>query len=515
MPEGAVQLILGPDEAVESYLLPGKALFSLRGVNFETSKIRIPGILAKGCSGAWVVRGQVLYGMIIAAYENEPYAHMVSSLRIVHHILAAAPDIRSIQLVTRLTEPASHSRFLGFAPPSSLIPAQSGQSSQNRPDALKDISLVTRSPENAAWGPQHYKPQPTVGAILDQIQSAPPTAASPSYSSIGTSGIGGAMAATGLQDINLDDCIDRLLVAARMSGLPKLFCLGHDEIATICRLSWELFLSQPVLLELESPLTIVGDIHGQCHDLIRIFETCGFPPSTNYLFLGDYVDRGRQSLETILLLLCYKLKFPDTFFLLRGNHESANISRIYGFYDECKRRSSIKMWKVFIDVFNTLPMAAIVADKIFCVHGGLSPDLRDMNDIRNIARPTDVSDSGLLADLLWSDPCNEPDNAATDWGENDRGVSYTFGKGIVSSFLAKHDFDLICRAHQVVEDGYEFSYDRQLVTIFSAPNYCGEFDNSGAVMSVTSDLLCSFHIIKPLNSSLPKKKAAASLAELR
>jgi serine/threonine-protein phosphatase PP1 catalytic subunit len=193
---------------------------------------------------------------------------------------------------------------------------------------------------------------------------------------------------------------------------------------------------------------------------------CGFPPNSNYLFLGDYVDRGKQSLETILLLLCYKLKFPENFFLLRGNHECANVTRVYGFYDECKRRCNIKVWKAFVDTFNTLPIAAIVAQKIFCVHGGLSPSLSHMDDIRQIARPTDVPDYGLLNDLLWSDPAD----MENDWESNERGVSYCFGKKVIMEFLQRHDFDLVCRAHMVVEDGYEFFNDRVLVTVFSAPN---------------------------------------------
>jgi len=179
--------------------------------------------------------------------------------------------------------------------------------------------------------------------------------------------------------------------------------------------------------------------------------------------------------------------------LLRGNHECASINRIYGFYDECKRRYNIKLWKTFTDCFNCLPVAAIVDEKIFCCHGGLSPDLQSMEQIRRIMRPTDVPDQGLLCDLLWSDP----DKDTMGWGENDRGVSFTFGAEVVAKFLHKHDFDLICRAHQVVEDGYEFFAKRQLVTLFSAPNYCGEFDNAGAMMSVDETLMCSFQILKP------------------
>ena len=236
-----------------------------------------------------------------------------------------------------------------------------------------------------------------------------------------------------------------------------------------------------------------GDLHGQYFDLLRLFEYGGFPPESNYLFLGDYVDRGKQSLETICLLLAYKIKYPENFFLLRGNHECASINRIYGFYDECKRRYSIKLWKTFTDCFNCLPVSAVVDEKIICMHGGLSPDLQRLDQISRIMRPTDVPDQGLLCDLLWSDP----DKEVTGWGENDRGVSYTFGSDIVSKFLDEHDLDLVCRAHQVVEDGYEFFAKRQLVTVFSAPNYCGEFDNAGAMMSVDDTLMCSFQILKP------------------
>nr|XP_053637869.1 serine/threonine-protein phosphatase PP1-beta catalytic subunit isoform X2 [Cherax quadricarinatus] len=269
--------------------------------------------------------------------------------------------------------------------------------------------------------------------------------------------------------------------------------MTEAEVRGLCLKSREIFLQQPILLELEAPLKICGDIHGQYTDLLRLFEYGSFPPESNYLFLGDYVDRGKQSLETICLLLAYKIKYPENFFLLRGNHECASINRIYGFFDECRRRYGTKLWKTFTDCFNCLPIAAIIDEKIFCCHGGLSPDLQSMEQIRRIMRPTDVPDTGLLCDLLWSDP----DKDVQGWGENDRGVSFTFGADVVSKFLNRHDLDLICRAHQVVEDGYEFFAKRQLVTLFSAPNYCGEFDNAGGMMSVDETLLCSFQILKP------------------
>ena len=274
------------------------------------------------------------------------------------------------------------------------------------------------------------------------------------------------MAMNEIMDMDLDDFIKRLLDAAYSGKVTKSACLKNAEITAICQRAREVLLSQPALLELDAPVKIVGDVHGQYTDLIRMFEMCGFPPSANFLFLGDYVDRGKQSLETILLLLCYKLKYPENFFLLRGNHECANVTRVYGFYDECKRRCNVKIWKTFVDTFNCLPIAAIVANKIFCVHGGLSPALSHMDDIRNIARPTDVPDYGLLNDLLWSDPAD----MEQDWEANERGVSYCFGKKVILNFLVQHDFDLVCRAHMVVEDGYEFFADRVLVTVFSAPN---------------------------------------------
>ncbi|THH03830.1 hypothetical protein EW145_g5974 [Phellinidium pouzarii] len=304
------------------------------------------------------------------------------------------------------------------------------------------------------------------------------------------------------QPFDVDDMIQRLLDVGYTGKVSKSLCLKNTEITAVCIAARDIFLSQPTLVELSPPVKIVGDVHGQYSDLIRLFEMCGFPPSANYLFLGDYVDRGKQSLETILLLLCYKIKYPENFFLLRGNHECANVTRVYGFYDECKRRCNIKTWKTFIDVFNCMPIAAVVASKIFCVHGGLSPSLTSLEDIKRIQRPTDVPDYGLLNDLLWSDPSD----TAADWEDNERGVSYCFGKAIINDFLGRYDMDLICRAHMVVEDGYEFWNERTLVTVFSAPNYCGEFDNYGACMSVSEDLLCAFELLKPLDGNALRKE---------
>jgi serine/threonine-protein phosphatase PP1 catalytic subunit len=289
-------------------------------------------------------------------------------------------------------------------------------------------------------------------------------------------------------DCVIESCLDLRARPGKAVQIPE------QKIKSLCACARATFLFQSSLLELEAPLNICGDIHGQFFDLLRLFEYGGLPPQSNYLFLGDYVDRGKNSLETIILLFAYKVKYPENFFLLRGNHECSAISRVYGFYDECKRRYNVRLWKEFCGVFNCMPFCGLIDDKIICMHGGLSPGLKKIEDIRKVERPTDIPDNGIVCDLLWSDP--EPSIAG--WAPNDdRGISYVFGSDVVSTFLRNHDLDLVVRAHQVVENGYEFFARRQLVTIFSAPNYTGSFDNAGAMMTVGEDLLVGFKVLKP------------------
>ena len=295
--------------------------------------------------------------------------------------------------------------------------------------------------------------------------------------------------------MNVDDIIEKLL-SVRGNKPGKQVDLKEEEIKFLIDKSYQIIKEQKMLVELEAPLHVCGDIHGQYYDLLRIFEHCGYPGEYNYLFLGDYVDRGKQSLETVALLLCYKIKYPEKVTLLRGNHESSVTNRIYGFYDECKRRYNIRLWKSFTDLFNYLPVAALIDDKILCMHGGLSPDLKSIQNIQDISRPTDIPDQGLLCDLLWSDP----DKEAVDYDENDRGVSVIFGEKVVTDFNKKNDLDLIIRAHQVVDEGYEFFANRQLITIFSAPNYCGEFDNSAGIMIIDDSLTCSLKVLRPVEN---------------
>jgi serine/threonine-protein phosphatase PP1 catalytic subunit len=224
----------------------------------------------------------------------------------------------------------------------------------------------------------------------------------------------------------------------------------------------------------------------------------GRPPETSYLFLGDYVDRGHNSVETLSYLLALKIKYPKKIWLLRGNHETTEISRLYGFLAECGIRYSHSLWEKYTEVFRWLPLAAVISERIFCVHGGLSPELTDVQDIARLARPLDIPDQGMLTDLLWADPSNEH----MGFMPSERGTSYTFGSDKVEEFLEKHDFDLLCRAHQVVTPGYEFPFHpiQSTLTVFSAPDYCEEFGNRGAMLKVDTALKCSFQFVDPPRS---------------
>jgi serine/threonine-protein phosphatase PP1 catalytic subunit len=194
----------------------------------------------------------------------------------------------------------------------------------------------------------------------------------------------------------------------------RSFAIRDYEIEGLCVLAKGIFLEQPMLLELEAPIQICGDTHGQFKDLQTIFKLFGSPSDRNYIFLGDYVDRGKQSLECICLLLAYKIKYPNNFFLLRGNHESSELNKLYGFYDECKRRTNLKMWKTISDTFNFFPIAAIISNRIFCVHGGLSPHIKNLSSLNSIKRPIDPMGSKIICDLLWSDPKPSSDG----WSDN-------------------------------------------------------------------------------------------------
>jgi len=320
------------------------------------------------------------------------------------------------------------------------------------------------------------------------------------------------------------------LLNAGIAGEVELRAIDRyaENMTNLVMRMQEVFLAEDVFLQItpQPKIKIFGDVHGQFNDLFKLLDAAGPPgPDNQYLFLGDYVDRGKQSLETMCFLLFLKTYYPNEVHLLRGNHECASINRDYGFYDECKNRLSsngVKVWRRFTDMFNRLPVAALVGGKIFCVHGGLSPELTQLEQVAYILRPTDVPETGLLCDLLWSDPSHvqtdNPDARLEGWDYNKRGVSFTFGTDIVKEFCETHKIDLLVRAHQVVEDGYEFFADQRCITVFSAVNYCGEFDNKGAILSVdgsTGELVCSLDIIQPRHLATTAMRASYAALEVR
>ena len=237
--------------------------------------------------------------------------------------------------------------------------------------------------------------------------------------------------------------------------------------------------------EVRSPVTICGDIHGQFYDLIELFKIGGDLPETNYLFMGDYVDRGYFSLETVSLLLLLKVRYPERITILRGNHESRQITQVYGFYDECLRKyGNAKVWNAFTDLFDFLPMTALVEGKIFCLHGGLSPSVVTLDQARALERMQEVPHEGPMCDLVWSDPDDR-----SGWGISPRGAGFTFGADITEQFNHTNGLDLVARAHQLVMEGYQWGHNKGVVTIFSAPNYCYRCGNQAAIMEVRRRLL--------------------------
>lgn len=217
---------------------------------------------------------------------------------------------------------------------------------------------------------------------------------------------------------------------------------------------------------------------------MELLQIGGKPPYTNYLFLGDYVDRGYFSVETVCLIIAFKVKFPDRIAILRGNHESRQITRVYGFYDECLRKyGSATVWKHLTDVFDFMPLTALVEDSILCDHGGLSPQIDTLDELRTIDRFQEVPNEGPMCDLLWSDPDDRQ-----GWGTSPRGAGFVFGQDVTEAFCHKNCLKLIARAHQMMIDGFQWSHQCGVVTLFSAPNYCYRCANKAAVMEVGETL---------------------------
>ncbi|KXZ49800.1 hypothetical protein GPECTOR_19g251 [Gonium pectorale] len=274
--------------------------------------------------------------------------------------------------------------------------------------------------------------------------------------------------------------------------LKKCEPLKESDVKTLCQKALEILVEESNVQRVDAPVTVCGDIHGQFYDLMELFQVGGDCPMTNYLFMGDFVDRGFYSVETFLLLLALKVRYPDRITLIRGNHESRQITQVYGFYDECLRKyGSVNVWRYCTDVFDYLSLSAVIDNSIFAVHGGLSPTISTLDQIRTIDRKQEVPHDGAMCDLLWSDP-----EDIEGWGLSPRGAGFLFGADVCRAFTEANKIDLICRAHQLVMDGYKTMFNDKLVTVWSAPNYCYRCGNVAAIMEVDEHLAKNYKVFE-------------------
>ncbi|KAJ3407123.1 Serine/threonine-protein phosphatase PP2A catalytic subunit [Chytriomyces hyalinus] len=256
-----------------------------------------------------------------------------------------------------------------------------------------------------------------------------------------------------------------------VSNLMECKQLSEADVKRLCEKAREVLMEESNVQPVKCPVTVCGDIHGQFHDLMELFRIGGNCPDTNYLFMGDYVDRGYYSVETVSLLVALKLRFRDRVTILRGNHESRQITQVYGFYDECLRKyGNANVWKYFTDLFDYLPLTALIDDQIFCLHGGLSPSIDTLDHIRSLDRIQEVPHEGPM--------CGTRHEMTAVVGVFHPVVPDTHNNGL----------SLVSRAHQLVMEGYNWAQEKNVVTIFSAPNYCYRCGNQAAIMEIDEHL---------------------------
>ncbi|KAJ4457207.1 putative Serine/threonine-protein phosphatase BSU1 [Paratrimastix pyriformis] len=301
----------------------------------------------------------------------------------------------------------------------------------------------------------------------------------------------------------------------------KTYDPPYEEVKRLLVLARDAIMADPSLVSVDPPVKIFGDIHGQMGDLMKFFNRCGNPVTdgNNYVFLGDYVDRGYHSVQVVCLLFSLKVRYRQRFCLLRGNHEVASINHRDGFYVECLNRygeqRGMELWQMFNEVFNHLPPAALVARTVFCIHGGLPEGLNTLNDVYKIARPTIVDDQApqdrLFHDLLWSDPSSCEDDVQR-YSPNDRGAGVLFNRAVVEDFCRANGVKLIVRGHENCSDGFYYFAHRKLVTVFSATNYCGEMNNNGAMLVLDEHISAYLEIIRPGDEAISPEEARIALA---
>ena len=298
------------------------------------------------------------------------------------------------------------------------------------------------------------------------------------------------------------------------------FCLDIETVMALIDQCMKIVQEQPMVLKVEAPVKVFGDIHGQYQDLMRFFDLFSAPiqgpggdiDGLDYIFLGDYVDRGTHSLETICLLMALKIKFPNQIHLLRGNHEDRWINSVFGFQTElCERLrddiDSPAIFTKFNDFFDYLPLAAIINDEVLCLHGGIGSSINTLSDIEKIQRPLEVihevtnADQQLVVDILWSDPTDSDIETGIQANStrDPTGVGniVKFGPDRVEDFLKANNLTLILRAHECVMDGFERFAGGSLITVFSATDYCGKHKNAGAILILGKDFKINPKLIYP------------------
>lgn len=260
--------------------------------------------------------------------------------------------------------------------------------------------------------------------------------------------------------------------------------LTKDEVFWAIDKCLEILCNEPNVLHLSAPIQVVGDLHGQLYDFLEIFRITPPPPHRKFLFLGDYVDRGHYSVEVMTYLICLKIKYPNDVFLLRGNHESMHVTFTYGFYQECNTKfGSNIVSKRYYDLFNALPLSAKIDDAFLCMHGGISPSIHKIEQIDAIDRFHEPDDSGPMTDLLWADPVTH----VSGFIASARGCSFGFGEEAAKKFNHLNGLNAIIRAHQITPQGYQFWFDNNVITVWSAPNYCYSQGNFASVLRVSAN----------------------------
>jgi serine/threonine-protein phosphatase PP1 catalytic subunit len=292
---------------------------------------------------------------------------------------------------------------------------------------------------------------------------------------------------------NPEDLVEMIL---RPHDFAKVCPVSQCDIDWLIETASRVAMEQPSLLHLGAPIIIVGDLHGNYFDLMRIFMRYGFPDVRNYLFLGDLVDRGKDAIDILNLLCCFKIMYPNNVFIIRGNHESEKTSSTYGFKEECSKKKI--SYDTYLGLFHALPFAAIVGEKIMCVHAGISPTLTSLKEIEAFIRPGEVGNFATIHDLLWSDPRSDIEHFC--FSER-RGTSYQFGAKALMKFLTHFKLELLVRAHEVVPDGFAwpFGHAMPLVTIFSATD--SEGHNAASVLLVDERLTCAIDAFKSMSAA--------------